>query len=295
MSDETPTPDTPPRARRSPRSRAAATQAATADAAPEAVAAEPPQAEPAALIEPTEPAALIEPAEPVPVSSAGAESVVEPQPAASAPALVAGEQPTGEPAAPVHTIYVHAPQPPKGRGNRVVGTLIALASAVLFGVLYAVVLAIIIAAQTGAGTAAFLGSIDFYVPVLFFAAGSVVVVLVVNRAGWWAHVIASLLVGLFVYFGTVGTGLLIGGVVLQTPQGAARLFGEALANPFVIAAALLAREVALWTGAVISARGRRLKARNAEARAAYDEEAARHRAEYERAIAAARARAADVA
>ena len=43
-------------------------------------------------------------------------------------------------------------------------------------------------------------------------------------------------------------------------------------------AAVVAREVAIWTGAILSRRGRKLKARNAEARAAYEREAAERRA-----------------
>lgn len=263
------------------------------------VAASPVAAEPVALVEPVlaEPV-TIEPA--TSISTTGEQPRLlgrQPRPGAVQPTAV---QPTaehlpgaGQPGG-VQTVFLHPPQPPKRRGNRAGGTLIALASAVLFGVLYAIVLSIIIAAAGGRGTVAFLGSIDFYVPVLFFAGGFILVALIVNRAGWWVHVIASILVGLFVYFGTVGTGLLIGGVVLQTPQGASRLFGEALVNPFVIAAALLAREVALWMGAIIAARGRRLKARNAQDRADYETEVARQRADYERAVTEARARAADV-
>ncbi len=184
-------------------------------------------------------------------------------------------------AASMQTIYVPAPIAPRKKGNRGIGVLIALASTIIFAALYAVVLAIILSFGNGVFRFNFLASIDFYIPVIFFFAGFVILVLIVNRAAWWSYVLGSIFVGLFAYFGTVGTGLIIGNVFGETPSGAARLFAQALANPFVIAAALLAREVSMWMGAAISARGRRVKARNAEANAAFERESADRHAEYE--------------
>jgi hypothetical protein len=73
----------------------------------------------------------------------------------------------------------------------------------------------------------------------------------------------------------------------MTPDEASVSFREALGSPFVIVSAVLAREVVLWTGGIISRRGRRLRARNLENREAYDRELATARAEHERAAAAA--------
>jgi hypothetical protein len=47
-----------------------------------------------------------------------------------------------------------------------------------------------------------------------------------------------------------------------------------LSEPTTIVAALLAREVAIWTGAVIARRGRKVKARNIEAKAKFEQEQA---------------------
>ena len=58
-------------------------------------------------------------------------------------------------------------------------------------------------------------------------------------------------------------------------------------HPFVIAAALVAREVSIWIGLAIAARGRRVKDRNVETRTAWDREQEEKKAEYERGIAAA--------
>lgn len=189
---------------------------------------------------------------------------------------------TTQPAGP-QVVYVHTPPPPRKAGNRGIGSLLALLSALVYAALLAVVTMIIFAITLGgAVTFAFLGSANFYVPVLFFALASVLVVLVVNRAGWAAHVIGSLVVGVVVYFGTIGALLLTQGVILLTPDEAAALFSGVARNPIVIAAALLAREVALWSGAIIGRRGRKLKVRNAEAHQAWQREVAETKAEHER-------------
>jgi hypothetical protein len=187
-----------------------------------------------------------------------------------------------EPTGP-QVVYVHTPPPPRKAGNRGIGSLLALASALVYAVLLAIVTMVIFAITLGGTiTLAFLSSANFYVPVLFFLLASVLVVLIVNRAGWAAHVVGSLAVGVIVYFGTIGALLLGQGVVLLTPDEAAALFSGVARNPIVIAAALLAREVALWSGAVIGRRGRKLRARNIDARQAWEREVAETKAEHER-------------
>ena len=53
-------------------------------------------------------------------------------------------------------------------------------------------------------------------------------------------------------------------------------------NPAIVIATIVAREVAIWFGAAISSRGRRVKARNIEAAAEYKRETAEKKAEFER-------------
>ena len=177
-------------------------------------------------------------------------------------------------AASMQTVYVPAPVPPIRKGNRGFGVLIALLSTVIFAGLYALVIASIRALELGVFQFDFFGSLAFYTPAIFFFVGFVIVVLLANRASWWGYVLGSIFVALFVYFGTVATGLLVNNIVAETPSGAARLLSTALFSPFIIAAALLAREVSMWMGALISARGRRMKVRNLEARGAFDRESA---------------------
>ena len=177
------------------------------------------------------------------------------------------------PAAP-QFVYVTVPHPPKKKSNRLAGTLIALAAALVYAAVLALVFAIVWASITGGADLGFIGSPNFYIPVGLFALALVLVVLVVNRAGWWAYVLGSIVVALIVYFGLAGALLLINGAVRETPETAAALYRSLLLNPLVIISALVAREVAVWAGVIISLRGRRVKARNLEARATYDRERA---------------------
>jgi len=258
MADTTATTDAPP---------AAVEPAATADAA----AVEPAATADAAAVEPAtaEPAA-VEPATAEPAAAATGDA---------APADSAGQQ----------VVYVETPVPPRARGNRVVGVLLAILGAVIFAVVFAIASGILIDIQYGdlfgPMFGAFLGSAYFWAPGLVFLVGLVLLVLILNRAGWWAHVLGSLVLAIAVYFGTIGALLMIGNVFHGSPQ--TLTFAELAVHPFVIAAAVIAREVSIWIGLAIAARGRRVKARNVEARTAWDREQEEKRAEREQAGAAA--------
>lgn len=195
-------------------------------------------------------------------------------------ALVAQEpiviEEPAEPVAPVNpqVVYVTVPHPPKKKSNRLAGSFIALAASLVYAAVLALVFAIVWASLTGGADLGFVGSPNFYIPVALFAVALILVVLVVNRAGWWAYVFGSIVVALIVYFGLAGALLLINDVVRETPETAAELYRSLLLNPLVIISALVAREVAVWAGVVISLRGRKVKARNVEARATYDRERA---------------------
>lgn len=181
--------------------------------------------------------------------------------------------------APQQVVYVQAPTEPRNRGNRGIGTLIAALSALIFVALLAVITAVIQYVGSGRFDFGFLSQAQFYIPMLFFVLAFVLLVLLVNRGAWSAYIVGSVLVGLAVYFGTIGLGLLATGVISNTPAEANARFVTQLSNPFVIASALLAREVSLWFGALISRRGRSVKARNANAREIYERELAERRAQ----------------
>ncbi|MBH0109744.1 hypothetical protein I6E81_06155 [Salinibacterium sp. NG22] len=205
-----------------------------------------------------EPALVVEP-----------EIIADPEPEPSA-AEATESAASSEP----RVVYVTAPTPPKVSGNRGFGVFIALASAVAFAIVFAIAVVIIGAAASGRVAVAFVQAPSFYVPVAFFALGAIVIALIVNRAGWAAHVFSSIIVGLVVYFGTVGALLLINGVIQNTPEQAHAMFLAALADPLVIAAGLLGREVSLWTGALVARRGRKVTQRNVDARAKWEAELA---------------------
>jgi hypothetical protein len=184
---------------------------------------------------------------------------------------------------PAHqVVYVEAPRPFVRKGNRGFGVLIAIVSTIIFAALYAVAEILTDLVNGVPASFTFVSSADFWAPVVFFAVGFIVLVLIVNRAGWAAHVLGSLFVGLFVYFGGSAAYLLLHASEIPSNQ-VASTYSHLLFSVGAILAALIAREVSLWMGAAIAARGRRVKARNVEARVLYDQEIAAKRAEYERA------------
>ena len=203
-------------------------------------------------------------------------TVVEPAPTKT----VAVDTTLADPASP-QVVYTHAPAAPRKRGNRGIGTLIAVLSGLVFAALLAVATAIIGQVTVGRFDFGFLRLAAFYVPVLFFIIGFVLLVLILNRAAWWAYILGSLLLGVFVYFGTVAVGLLGQGIITHTPGEAAAMYGAALRDPFIIASAFIAREVSIWVGAAIAFRGRRVKLRNVEAHSAYERDLAEKRAEHQ--------------
>lgn len=192
------------------------------------------------------------------------EIVVEDDSASTAPTSpLAGER----------VVYRDAPVPPKPLSNRLVGALLAGAGAVVFALLFALAGAFVIAVLPGAFAGltfgGFLGDAAFWVPVLLFAVGFVLMVLLLNRAAWWLHVLGSILVAAVVYFGTIGIALLLNLVQNEIPDAGFTTFAAA---PFILLATVIAREVSIWVGLLIARRGGRLKTRNAQARADFERE-----------------------
>jgi len=212
----------------------------------------------------------------------------EPVPVTDDPAVVAEPEiavPDAEPepaATPTHqVVYVETAPPPRKRGNRVIGVLLAVLGAVVFAAVYAVVAALMLFldgdAFFGHRFGTFVSSSLFWVPILVFVLAFILEVVIVNRAGWAAHVFGSLLLAFVVYFASIGLLLLVGNVFLHQSLA----FSAVALVPQVIAAAVIAREVAIWFGLAIAARGRRVRARNIQAREQYDRELAERRAQYE--------------
>jgi len=185
---------------------------------------------------------------------------------------------TEAPAAqPVQTpIYVQAPAPPRDRGNRGAGVLIALLATAVYAAIYSLVVFIIAGVNSTTVTDAatkfseFAIRPVFYVPVIFFFLALALLVAFVNRGGWWAYVLFGFLVAVVVYFSYIGGALLTVPAWNLTPTEALKFLDTQWLNPGAIAAAVIAREVPIWTGAWIARRGRRVTAHNAEARREYE-------------------------
>lgn len=173
-------------------------------------------------------------------------------------------------------VVVEAPQVPARRGNRGIGALLAVVGAVIFGgVLVGV--AYLLEFLAGRPNVAFLQDWHFYLPIIIFFVVFVLLVLLVNRAGWWSYILGSFIVALAVYFGTAGGGALID---MWTRPAVPHTTVEGLTAPFVILAALLAREVAVWWGSLIAYRGKRVTARNRAEREAFERDLEEFRARY---------------
>ena len=235
-----------------------------------------PTADPLQVVEPVtvaEPVALIV------TAPAAAGTPIDYSASAPAGGPVGAAAPTLTPGA-QGPIYVQAPTKPKTRSNRGGGILIALLATVVFAVLYAVAAFIIIGvtsttiAVTVNGFAAFAGLPVFYIPIVFFFLAYSALISLINRGGWWAHVLFGFLVAVVVYFSYIG-GALLGLVIDGRADGIGsvelgRIVSTLWLNPGAIAAGLVAREVPIWAGAWIARRGRRVTARNLEARVEYD-------------------------
>ena len=236
--------------------RAAAAGDSEADTAvvrPAATEATPPPPPPPPFIERAEAPTVVEPA--------AEERTPPPPPVPSQPVLAPADE--------------SAPPPPRARGNRLVATAWVVLAAGLFQVLYFAALGLVILLLAGAAAVApQLANIAKYpfawLPVVFFLLFFELTVLLLNRAGRFAYVVASLVVGLLVYIVSVLLiSIIVGGGIGDTST-----LAQAFESPEFVLTGLVAREVMLWTGFAIGSRGIRLRARNKEERARYDEELA---------------------
>ncbi len=184
--------------------------------------------------------------------------------------------PVGQYAPGLQPIFVQAPTPPSPKGNRGAGILIGLVATVAFALLYAGSTFLISLSQNasldtaGESFALFVAAPVFYVPVIFFFGAFALLVAIVNRGGWWAYVLGGFAVAVIVYFSFIGGSLLTVSAWTLTPSQAGQFIAGQWLNPVAIVAAIAAREVPIWFGAWIAARGRKVTARNLAVRQEYD-------------------------
>lgn len=178
---------------------------------------------------------------------------------------------------PMAALYMQSPMPPDMRGNRGAGVLIALLATVVFALIYAGVLALWLAPELppsrflSDGLVPVVVSWSYFSAVAAFFVGLSVLVLIVGRAGWWAYVVFGFIVAAFVWAVAL-TGIALdvffaGGRINANPLEIVQEYG--LAFP-IITAGIVAREIIVWFGAWIGARGRKIKRQNADALVEYE-------------------------
>jgi hypothetical protein len=208
------------------------------------------------------------PAATVAAGTAAGAATLAPEPDAVPTALAAPQ-----------TIYVQAPTPPKARGNRGFGVVVALVAAAVFALLYAGIGYLVLLAQTEPNRAAsvfvqFVAQPVYWVPVIATFVGFTLLAAVVNRGAWWYYAVFGLLVGVFVYLSYIGAALLTVQAWTLTIDQANDFIRARWLDPFALIAGILAREITIWLGGWVASRGRAVTERNRLAREAYDRELA---------------------
>jgi hypothetical protein len=174
-------------------------------------------------------------------------------------------------------IFVQAPEAPNPRGNRGAAAAIGLLAAVAFAVLY-------LAAGLGLGlvngeftvdetvdtVVARLTSAALWVPVIVFYIAFVLLGAIINRGRWGHWVVWGLLVGVAAWGGHILGALFQAPFWTLTAREGATLIETEVLAPLAIVAFVLGRELTIWFGAWVAARGRRVTEINLEAQREYE-------------------------
>ncbi|MBU4465021.1 MAG: ABC transporter [Actinobacteria bacterium] len=219
-------------------------------------------------------------------SSPSTEAWVDAEPVASGPiaseptyvepAYVAPAVATAATVAP-QPIFVQAPEAPRPRGNRGAAGAIGLLAAVAFAVLYLGVW-LALGFVTGDVTSSTIAdkalaaatSWALWVPVVVFFIAFWLLGAVLNRARWGHWVIFGLLVGVASYGGHILGQLFQAPFWNLTAREGANLVDAQMFAPLAIAAFVIGRELTIWFGAWVSARGKRVTEINNEAQREYE-------------------------
>jgi hypothetical protein len=192
-----------------------------------------------------------------------------------APAVVS--TPAVAPAPVAQPIFVQAPEPPRPRGNRGAAGAIGLLAALSFAVLYLVItLAIglvdgsIASGDLAQKTLQALTTWALWIPVAVFFLAFWLLGAIVNRGRWGLWVVFGLLVGAASYGGhLLGQLFQAQFWTLTASQGEDLVKGQ-LWVPLAFAAFIIGRELTIWFGAWIAARGKRITELNYEAQREYE-------------------------
>ncbi|MFE1645913.1 ABC transporter [Microbacterium sp. P01] len=189
--------------------------------------------------------------------------------AVAAPAAVASPAP--------QPIFVQAPEMPRPRGNRAAAGAIGLLAAVVFAILYlGAWLALgtldgtVTAQNVGETVVSTFGTWAFWVPVVVFYISFWLLGAIINRGRWGIWVIFGLLVGAASYGGHILGQLFQAPFWMLTATAGQELIESQLLAPLAIVAFVLGREITIWFGAWVAARGRKVTELNIEAQREYE-------------------------
>jgi len=200
------------------------------------------------------------------------------EPVDATPTATAIHEPVAaEPAPAPQPIFVQAPEAPRPRGNRAAAGAIGLLAAVVFGILYlAAALGFgaadgdVSAANVGTQITSAVTSWWFWVPVAVYFLAFWLLGAIINRGRWGQWVIFGLLVGAVAYGGHLLGQLFQAPFWTLTASEGAELVDAQLLAPLAIVAFILGREVTIWFGAWVAARGARITELNSEAQREYE-------------------------
>ena len=200
--------------------------------------------------------------------------------AAATPVATSGEPAYAEPAyvsPSPQPIFVQAPEAPLPRGNRGAAGAIGLLAALSFAVL-------LLLAWIGFGlitgdvatdgvldaTLAALGTWAFWVPVVVFFIAFWLLGAIINRGRWGHWVVFGLLVGVASYGGYILGQMFQAPFWMLSARQGAELAESQLLAPLAIASFVIGRELTIWFGAWVAARGKRVTELNIEAQREYE-------------------------
>jgi len=196
--------------------------------------------------------------------------------AATAAAASVADEPTRSVSGP-QPIFVQAPEAPRPRGNRGAAGLIGLLAALAFAVLYlAATLGLglltgsVRSADLAQAALSTLTTWGLWVPTVAFYFGFWFLGALINRGRWGHWVVWGLLVGVVAWVGHLLGVLFAAPFWMITARQSVELLQDNVLAPLAIVAFVLGRELTIWFGAWVAARGRRVSEINAEAQREYE-------------------------
>lgn len=189
-------------------------------------------------------------------------------------------------------VLVEEPMPPRRKGARGVGFVVALLASIIFAALFAAAFfAVGFLFDRAFDATETLESVwllpSYLLPVIIFFLAYWLITLLVNRAGWWAHVLGAFIVALLVYAAHIAGAHMEqeGGWTAYASVFSMDLqsLGQLVLAPLSVLAFILAREVPIWFGGIVARRGRKAREWNRQALDDFNAENAERLAAYERA------------